>query len=1008
MVDNGYSQPAGNGSRELPPTCQSPVLLHHATSRRYRPRGKLGPLPLLLLPFLLAVATVQARAQADNSLSPLQARSAIAIAALADPSGASLQAVSVAVSRLRTTKSAKERLAIIADVGDLLRKVADAKGPSEILAIAGTDQGRRHHLSFGLRTWDVHLLAYRGGERDQVMFPLLDDATVGSDPVARAPAEYLLSEKLLPLSAQELGSLFSAVVGIQITAGIQAVARELSPEHAAKAVEQTIRGFATAQSNQVNEILSTQINALRDGISTRRGAIERRIGKAQQDANLIHDSFRELRKARSLGAASGALEALASVTGNSRLAADIAKARRTIQAGENIYRGIQLMASATTGLGTYAAAMSILGASGSLGDSGGSSQAALLEEVRQLTALVREEFAKLNERVDRIFVALDDIATDIAEIKHISQATAESAAKTYDLVVGLYGRFGELERAVREEVRSAFAQQCYPLVILSTAQRPSDNELNVCLGAFAGLVRLPEVTFDSPSGDALEATLIQTLGPGSTFDSAQAWKGAIELAALLRSLEADPKLDELLQRDSSSLRSLHLVLGGANGYMALWRRWAPKEWVRPSTRSEYATVFGLHGWPDKLEASARFIAAIGGPKDRKLQKLSLLVNNYDQALRNVSSELNVQRELAAAEYLRINPARERALEVRVAPECGKQPPEAPRLKDSAWIEKNLGRGFHLLRRVHGLPRADRFADVGRRGWYDGLAWCYRMIGEGRKVEKIDTRLRQPDRRIYWSVSIEATFGGRPVVKLEAPRLHVGDFYRDVERYGHSMGQELEALDVLAADRLAEYSNTPEGQKAFSAAGAKSMLADERDLVQLASWALLEVDGNSNARKADISRDLRRLDAAAASVRGYVSLAGEALLTGNDRLRALVDGGRGARIADSHVVRTAIACAKESAPLDEREASRLLNVLRVLQPTDADRLCWRLLYGRQVPLQSFTATSPTSLNSLEKLFGDRATELRSTASNAKWEEASVGNYSIGSTTSQRVREFLSGD
>jgi hypothetical protein len=493
---------------------------------------------------------------AEPSVDVETRRAAVALHLLIDEDTTGLGGVlAVRIAEvLAQSPDAQEQRVLFADVRTLLERAREAKSPSQLLEVLDSPEGRRHALFARMPAWDPVHRAFTGGIYDPLQGP---------------PAVLQLKQELLSgrsLTEADLIPMVAALAGRPESADVvQRVFDAVPAEHRATVsrliAALTEGGTDPDRARRLSEnVVDLATSAITQRMATLQAARANRDPApwtADLDALVRGDAT-----SRSLISAAGLAEGLARTLGDERLAQDIARTQRQVRSAMQVYEGLALLAGG--GPGGALAVLSLLDASSPFGPRPNDDQsAALRSAIADLTALVRQEFRRVNTRLDTIDATLAAMSRELRDLKDISTDTQRRVGELQDRLGTLVGALPRFEETTKRLIVEVPLVRCQAIRL--SRDRPSDREFHECLGLYQ-LLAIQTVTLQSMPAD-LDAALIKAFPGDASRTMEGSWVDAHLVAAGAASHFGLDSVRPYAKATPSPLSSAAFLTHGLTGYM---------------------------------------------------------------------------------------------------------------------------------------------------------------------------------------------------------------------------------------------------------------------------------------------------------------------------------------------------------------------------------------------------------------------------------------------------------
>lgn len=292
-----------------------------------------------------------------------------------------------------------------------------------------------------------------------------------------------------------------------------------------------------------------------------------------------------------------------SIAGQNASLADTAK---RLGALANLTDQITFSAANPSNYNAVGLALTLASQAGFLNPQGGQEGAQMAEALKELTAFVREQFQRLNTRLDKIDGMLSLIYDDLRVVRHLQESTLVSINALLTQTTGIIKRLDQLEENVLTTIREAGLVEC-EAYLLPQATRPKLSVLNRCLLAATKLAGRNNAGFDFASFKRLTAaeqesaaeTLAIAFGNECRLESVVAdlarkatCSDRLSLLAALITRDAELEAGALAMADSD--RVLMARLYAARTLIELDRRWGSAPF-RENLKSRSAEIEQLAG-----------------------------------------------------------------------------------------------------------------------------------------------------------------------------------------------------------------------------------------------------------------------------------------------------------------------------------------------------------------------------------------------------------------------------
>lgn len=331
---------------------------------------------------------------------------------------------------------------------------------------------------------------------------------------------------------------------------------------------------------------------------------------------------------------------------------------------------LTLASTGQTPLTTLGIAVAFAGQVGFLNPEAGGSESSkqLADALRELTTVIREEFKKLNVRLDRIDNILSLIYSDLQNLKYLQEQTLASVNALLLLSNGLMQRLDQLETNVVAAIKEAGLVECESH-LLPNAPRPSSQELNRCLVRVATVsasLSKAKAEFDFEHFRSLDAAkqessadqLVIGFGKDCPIDIVMIDRyrrsNCSQRMQILAALITKDPLIESTAAYIESDRSIKVKLYAARLLLDLDRRWGNSQF-RQNIRARKADLVDIAGSLDSGAAARR---ARG---DFNRRSTSNLAEYFMAAASNATKALESAGDVGAIQSAKLESAECRVL-----------------------------------------------------------------------------------------------------------------------------------------------------------------------------------------------------------------------------------------------------------------------------------------------------------------------------------------------------------
>lgn len=244
-----------------------------------------------------------------------------------------------------------------------------------------------------------------------------------------------------------------------------------------------------------NKAVNTARDAVKAYVSASRGL----DSLGQLTANFRSSGIPSLNidgNAKQLSATATSIATLALLFGDENTARFATRVANTVDSAVKVYQAAQLLMAGTTGVGAFLAVGGLASSMGGL-TGGGDSNAAVLGLLEEMFSYLKQQFAVVNQKLDRIIIQLDEIRSDIRNL----QNSVDLANTKLDKVLAQLGRIEVTLDDIRVRIERLEWQNFENCVGYSRDHAkfsPSDNgALSICVTTYLSLLSkasLPENT----------------------------------------------------------------------------------------------------------------------------------------------------------------------------------------------------------------------------------------------------------------------------------------------------------------------------------------------------------------------------------------------------------------------------------------------------------------------------------------------------------------------------------
>jgi len=521
----------------------------------------------------------------ESGTARLPAAIATQLLIASDETGVSRALTQAAIEAIANDPAAADRGALFRDIRTVAQEARDAKNPAEMLAVLNSPAGRRFALTSRVTPWNPSILRFAGSTLDDPGVPGVSD-----DRALDAMRNALMSGSG-PIKQEDLKSLLGAISPDADASAAQVIAAALPPENresaealigsiangqldpaAVEKLSQSVVGLATSQLKQ----RLTELNAEPE---------ERRLFGAPDYASLMRGE----NAARSLVASAQLVEIVARQLGNRELGNQLARAQTQVKSAMQIYQGVKLLASASSG-GAVLAAFSILSASDGFGpDTGNAQTAELLNAIADLTALVTKEFSRVNSKLDAVQSSLDEIGLELKQIKHVQRETLNRVSVLQSDVDSLLLALPDFEQSLKFLVVATEETSCAAYRTGQLQTPPTGDLFYKCLNLYRLMAKERLTLAQLPSGADDDAALISAFPPFDQSTMHERWaKAPLVAFGAAKYLGMNSMLRFAEGQTASRLRSGAFVTRGLESYLDWMQRFGGNLYAAGSLKPDPA------------------------------------------------------------------------------------------------------------------------------------------------------------------------------------------------------------------------------------------------------------------------------------------------------------------------------------------------------------------------------------------------------------------------------------
>lgn len=555
-----------------------------------------------------------------TAATPAEMRALAQIYVATEPSGTMQILAGEALAQLASKPVAADRARLFADITTVADQVRRARSPAELLAALDSEIGRRYGLVSKTAAWNpaelrfVNTGAQLGGTNQAVALQ------------AAANAARQLQTGLQAATAGDMINLMRALTGdASVEPGrllasiappkqrpVLAAAFELAADGAPN--EPRLRDLQQLLlENATEALLARSTDVAQTLRAVRRG---NEILRAPDFQRLLGGD----RTARSLLAGAQVVQWFGAASGNPQLSADIQRVTTHVKAAMQIHESLQLLAIAGSGGGAVMAAMGVLSGSSVLGGVGGANDTAqLMAAIAELTQLVREEFQRVNFKLDRVQDSLDQISTDLRTLGRVQELTLASVDQVRGDLSRLLVTMGQFEIGLKTLVLDVGELPCRP-------HRMGYNDgvhrdlFFQCLGTYRRMA-VTDVTFSSNLSGDLARDFNAQLSLGGFENGETLWQHAGLIAQGSRDwFGLTGAVEFSTPAQARILASGAYLAGGLNQYL-LWVNRFGQSYV-PAVHAILVQNDELPRLKQRTEQQGRYREALALPGADTRQRLS--------------------------------------------------------------------------------------------------------------------------------------------------------------------------------------------------------------------------------------------------------------------------------------------------------------------------------------------------------------------------------------------------